>query len=427
VLAVQLVAEAERVEGQEQVHLADAELDVAASRALLPAEQSVTAEVVGLLLGVVHAVLVDPTSEVGAHAHVGRQRDEAPAHLVVGAEAGEEPAEHLLRADGLGAHGGGDGVGQGERGPGARRHVVHLGTRRGGEPPGRAVGGEPVPLGVEVEADLAPQLVDLGGAQQRGVVERVAGDRQPPTLHGVGEHHARPVVGGVARAVAVEQQSEVVAAEVLHERHELVVGDVGDEAVHGGVRVVEERGPQVGAAQREQRLVPLVAHLVDVAAQRVAAVAGERRLEEAAVLRLHDVPAGALEELHELLDLLPGDDAVEALAVGVDDEHHVAQALQRGVGDRLPHVALVELRVADEGDEAGGLLARSEVALHVAAGHRGEQRSDHAEPHRTGGEVGDVGVLGAARVALQAAELAQAEQVVASELALQVLDGVEHR
>ena len=54
-------------------------------------------------------------------------------------------------------------------------------------------------------------------------------------------------------------------------------------------------------------------------AQGVAAGPVERRREQAAVLGLDDVPAGAVEELHQLLDLLVGHDAVEALAVGVDD------------------------------------------------------------------------------------------------------------
>ena len=70
---------------------------------------------------------------------------------------------------------------------------------------------------------------------------------------------------------------------------------------------------------------------------------------------------------------MPGDDPVEALAVDVDDPHDVAEALQRGVGDGLPDVALVELGVADEGDEAGRAL-RPEVGLDVAAGLAGEQR-----------------------------------------------------
>ena len=44
VLAVEVVSEPERVQQQEQVHLADAELDVLAGRRLLPPQQPVLAE-----------------------------------------------------------------------------------------------------------------------------------------------------------------------------------------------------------------------------------------------------------------------------------------------------------------------------------------------------------------------------------------------
>ncbi len=84
------------------------------------------------------------------------------------------------------------------------------------------------------------QRVDLLGGQQRGVVARVAGDRQPPALHGVGEDHARPVGDGVALGVRVEHRGEVVAAEVGDEGGEFVVGDVGDERLDGGGGAVEE-------------------------------------------------------------------------------------------------------------------------------------------------------------------------------------------
>ena len=63
---MQLVAEPERVQQQEQVHLADAELDVATVGRLPPAQQPAVAEVVGLLVGREHAELVDPAAEVRA-------------------------------------------------------------------------------------------------------------------------------------------------------------------------------------------------------------------------------------------------------------------------------------------------------------------------------------------------------------------------
>ena len=75
-----------------------------------------------------------------------------------------------------------------------------------------------------VEPDLGPEGLDLGRREQRGVVERVARDREAPALDGVGEHDARAGRLRVAGAVGVGEDLEVVAAEVLHQRGEVVVG-----------------------------------------------------------------------------------------------------------------------------------------------------------------------------------------------------------
>ena len=64
----------------------------------------------------------------------------------------------------------------------------------------------------------------------------------------------------------------------------------------------------------------------------------------------------------------------------------VAEPLERGVDDGFPDVALVELGVADQGDEAG-LEVGPEVGVDVAARGRGEQGRDGAEPDRPGREV----------------------------------------
>ena len=313
----------------------------------------------------------------------------------------------------------------GKDGPGWDRAVVERAADRLAQPGLGRSGREAVPLRVGREPDLGAEGLDLGRREQRGVVERVARDREAPALHRVGEHDARVGRLRVAGAVGVGEDLEIVAAEVLHQRGEVVVRHAGHGRRHLGVGAGEEPLAQLGAAEGEERLVLLVRHVVDVATQVLAARPGEGLLQQVPVLRLDDVPARVGEELHQLVDLHPGDDAVQALAVDVDDPGDVAEALQRRVGDGLPDVPLVKLRVADEGDEAGRPL-RAEVGLDVAPGHGREQGGDRAEADRTGGEVGDVRVLGARRVGLQPAERPQPGQVRAVELAGQVLDGVVH-
>ena len=262
------------------------------------------------------------------------------------------------------------------------------------------------------------------------MVERVTSDRQPPPLDGVGEDHTGSIGDGVALAEGVDEHPEVVTGEVLDQRREVLVGHVGDQIGEGGVvGAGEEARAEVRAAMREERLILLVRHRIDVASDGVAARAVEGGLQPGPVLGRYDVPAGALEELHQLLDLLLGDHPVEALTVGVDDQHHVAEPLQRRVGDRLPHVALVQLGVTGQGDEPRRSVRRraTEVLRHVATRRRGEQGRNDPETDRAGGEVEDVGVLGAAGVRLQPAQFAQPGEVRAVELAGQVLDGVEDR
>ena len=123
----------------------------------------------------------------------------------------------------------------------------------------------------------------------------------------------------------------------------------------GRIGHVGQTAAQLGAvAQADQRLVLLVAHLVDAPAQGVAARAAHRRFEPGAVLGLEDLPAGAGEERLQPRGAHAGDDPVETLAVEVDDPDDVAEPLDRLLGDRFPDIALVELGIADERDEAVG-------------------------------------------------------------------------
>ena len=174
---------------------------------------------------------------------------------------------------------------------------------------------------------------------------------------------------------------------------------------------------RVGA---EQPLVLLVGHRVDPGAQRGAG------LQPRPVLDHHGVPAGGLEHRREPAGRDVRHDAVERLAVEVDDPHHLAEARDHRVRDRLPAGALVELGVADQRDLAAA-AGDVEVAGDVAVRERAPDRRGGAEAHGAGGVVDRVGVLRPARVGLQAAVGAQRGQVAAVEPAEQVVDRVQDR
>ena len=155
-------------------------------------------------------------------------------------------------------------------------------------------------------------------------------------------------------------------------------------------------------------------------------VAREQLAQTPAVLDRDRLPAGRLEHAPHPAGGDVGHDAVERLPVEVDDPQHLAEPRDHRVDERLPDRALVELGVADQRDLAPA-LRHVEVPGHVAVRDRAPDRRGRADPDRAGREVDDVRILGPARVALQAAELAQRRQVAAVELAEQVVDGVQHR
>ena len=176
----------------------------------------------------------------------------------------------------------------------------------------------------------------------------------------------------------------------------------------------------------QQPLVLLVAHRVDAGAQRLAAVALEQRAQAPAVLDRLGVPAGRLEHPHETSGGDVGDDAVQRLAVEVDDPQHLAQPRHHRVDDRLPHGALVELGVAQQRDLAPA--ARDvEVPGDVAMGQRAPDRRGGPDPDAPGRVVDGVGVLRAARIGLKAAVLAQARQVGRVQATEQEVDRVQDR
>lgn len=258
------------------------------------------------------------------------------------------------------------------------------------------------------------------------MVLRVALAVQAAPLDGVGEDHGR--AGVVDRRVGVEEGAEVVAAEVAHRAVQGVVVEGGDEPFQGlaGGAGAGQAVPQLGGGAAQQALVLRVAHGVQAGAQGLAARSGEEFGELLAVLEGEDLPAGRLEHAGEAFGGEGGDDAVQGLAVEVDDPDDLAEPGDHRVLDRLPAGALVEFGVAEEGVLASGAGA-GEAALDVAAGEGAPDRGGGADADGAGGVVDRVGVLGAARVALEAAEGAEGREGLGGEFAEEVVDGVQGR
>ncbi len=95
-----------------------------------------------------------------------------------------------------------------------------------------------------------------------------------------------------------------------------------------------------------QLLEPLLQRLVPV----------ERGAQLLPIAQFNNPPAAASENLVEPLEHAVGAGRVEALAIVVDDPPQVADVVLRALDDRLVDIALVELGIADQGDEPAAVL-----------------------------------------------------------------------
>ena len=164
---------------------------------------------------------------------------------------------------------------------------------------------------------------------------------------------------------------------------------------------------QLAGRRAQQALVLLVGHRRRSRSQRVAAVALEQLAEAAPVLHGDHVPAGRLEHRGDPAGGDVGHDAVERLAVEVDDPQHLAEVRDDRVDDRLPDGALVELRVAEQSEPgarpAGPRSARRRSGARARSRSAPSRRCPTEPVEKSAGHR----VLEPARIALQAAELAQ--------------------
>ena len=106
------------------------------------------------------------------------------------------------------------------------------------------------------------------------------------------------------------------------------------------------------AALVDQRRIERVRAGVDPLAQMLAVGPGEGRLEPLAVFEGDDAPAHHAEQRVDAVEQAVADDRVEALAVVVDHPPEIAHVVLPALEQRLEDIALVELGIADQCDDA---------------------------------------------------------------------------
>ena len=264
---------------------------------------------------------------------------------------------------------------------------------------------------------------------QSRVIILVACERQAHALDRVSDEAVRQIVAHLIERL--DDELHVVPGEIGHERVERGIVMRLEQARDAGLRGKiggKPTAPRSAALKRERR-IKIVRAFVDPALQGRAARSRECRLEPLAVFERHHLPADRREEFLNLLEQMIVDDAVEALAVVVDDPPHVPHVVLPALEQRLEHVALVELGIAHERDHAarGAALGHHAVEPHIVLHERGEERVADAEPDRAGREIDLRLVLGARGIGLGAAERAKFLERLAALPAEKILDGVEDR
>ena len=295
-----------------------------------------------------------------------------------------------------------------------------------GSPARRAPGGEGRRDGVPVDSKVDAERLHLRLVQRDGVVPGVADERQLPALECVGEQYVGP--GRQIDAVeGVAQLGEVVAPQVRQQVLELRVVPPRQQAAQVVRVAADARHPF--ADDRGVTLSSRWYMSLDMSsmAARSSSPLGSWKAACSFLPYLASItrPAVRGEHLAPHPDADAGDDAVEALAVEVDDPENVLRLGHGVVGDSLPHDALVQLGVAEQADVPSldpGLRIESGSGVRLGQGR--EVGGHGAQAHGAGGEVDAVRVLRAAGVRLQTVEPPQRLQVLGRQIAQQVLDRV---
>ena len=305
-----------------------------AGRTGLPDERPLDVVAIRGEVGREHAGAVDPAAEVRRHGDVGSGGHDPAADLGIAGECGERVAERLLGA-GRGRRSGRPAPRASARRSGSDRRlgcgVARSRRRRAQSWPSGEVGGEAGPRVVRVGTECVAQSASTCSAPSSAEWLRLSpanGRRQPLIVYA--KIDGRPVASpgrrsrGPPRARPGRARRGRRGARADRRPGRRRRAARGRRAGPAGAPV-EQPLARLRAGPADEDLVLLVVHVVDPLAQGIAAGQREPRLQPAAVLRLDGVPAGRREHRLDAPDPDARHDAVEALAIEVDDHRHVAR------------------------------------------------------------------------------------------------------
>jgi len=441
--AVKLVRQPGGAEQKKQALLGDAQLYVLAVRMHVLTDHRgdlVLAENIRLGLAGEHAAPVDPGGEVGGGGDIRAGGDDGPRQRRGLGLGPPDLGEDLAKA-GLGAHSppGDARLRQfrrhrhGGRGEAASARGQRRGVRRLAQQPLDPVRmGEPlerIPFMARADAHLGAELVHLFGRHQPGMVVLVARQRQAVALDGVGEEN-RGLAGGGGRGEALQKRGEIMPGQIGHQLRQLGIAQRADERARppAAAKVAQQRLAPGRAALKGERGIDGIRAFIQPMPQAGAARLGERLLQPLAVAQGNDPPAHIAEQPLEPAEEPVWHDGIQALAVTIHHPPDIADIVLPAFQQGFVDIALVQLRIARDGDMPRPRRAWGPKAmrLHIILNQRGEAGDGDAKPDGTGGEINLRPIGGAGGVGLGAAELAKILQLLQALPAQQIIDGVEH-
>ena len=384
---------------QEQILLGNAEFDVLPLRAHAPAlrrRQLGVAKHVVAGMPVEYSAPVHPRAEIGRHRHVRARRHDVVGKFLVGplraADLGQDLTEAALggrlAARDLGRRQQVGNCHDGRRQLAPLRRQL-LGERHRVEERLHVLAGdiqplEHVPFMAGPDSELFTEQLHLLLAHQPRVIVLMAGKRQSHAFDCIGNKAGRLVALGIGRAQGLDDRLDVVAAQIHHQFGQFVVRQRIQDAAHalGPAEVGQQRLAPGCAALEGQRRIQAVRAIIDPGAQQVPALPRERGLQLAAVFDRDDVPAHVAEQSFDPAEQPVRNHRIKALPVVVDDPPHVANVVLPAFQQRLVDIALVQFRIAADGDVPAVRQARARQAVqaHIVLHQRGKAGQRDAKP-----------------------------------------------